>query len=123
VLDTCRELGVTLIAYQPLACGALTGKYLGRARPGGLRRFMPLFRRTRRQSIASVVALLREIGACHGTGPTQVAIRWLIENDSVLPIPGAKNGTQAIANAQALSLTLAPAEIDALTRATLAWRE
>jgi aryl-alcohol dehydrogenase-like predicted oxidoreductase len=26
VLDTCRELGVTLIAYQPLASGALTGK-------------------------------------------------------------------------------------------------
>ena len=27
VLDACRELGVTLIAYQPLASGALTGKY------------------------------------------------------------------------------------------------
>ena len=27
VLDTCRELGITLIAYQPLAGGALTGKY------------------------------------------------------------------------------------------------
>ena len=38
VLDTCRELGVTLIAYQPLASGALTGKYLAEARPRGLRR-------------------------------------------------------------------------------------
>lgn len=123
VLDTCYELGVTLIAYQPLASGALTGKYLAGARPRGLRRFMPLFRRTRRESVASVVALLREIGSIHGTGPTQVAIRWLIEDDSVLPIPGAKNGNQAVANAQALSFTLAPAEIDALTRATLAWRE
>ena len=27
VLDACRELGVTLIAYMPLASGALTGKY------------------------------------------------------------------------------------------------
>jgi aryl-alcohol dehydrogenase-like predicted oxidoreductase len=123
VLDTCHELGVTLIAYQPLASGALTGKYLAGARPQGLRRFMPLFRRNRRESVESVVCLLREIGTGHGTGPTQVAIRWLIENDSVLPIPGAKNGTQARANAQALSFSLAPDEVEALTRATLAWRD
>jgi Predicted oxidoreductases (related to aryl-alcohol dehydrogenases) len=70
-----------------------------------------------------VVALLREIGAHHGTGPTQVAIRWLIENDSVLPIPGAKNAAQAVANAQALSLSLSPDEVEALDRATMAWRE
>ena len=37
VLDACRELGVTLIAYQPLASGALTGKYLDGHRPRGLR--------------------------------------------------------------------------------------
>jgi len=35
VLDACRELGVTLIAYQPLASGALTGKYLTGPRPRG----------------------------------------------------------------------------------------
>ena len=122
VLDTCRELGVTLIAYQPLASGALSGKYLG-ARPRGLRRFMPEFRRSRRASVASVVAALREIGARYGMGPTQVAIRWLMENDSVLPIPGAKNGSQAAANAQALSLRLSPDEVEAVDRATLAWRE
>ena len=123
VLDTCRELGVTLIAYQPLASGALTGKYLAGNRPAGLRRFMPLFRRNRRESLASVVALLREIGDRHGTGPTQVAIRWLIENNSVLPIPGAKNATQAVANAQSLTFGLELDEIEVLTRATVAWRE
>ena len=41
VLDACRELGVTLIAYQPLASGALTGKYVSGPRPRGLRRFTP----------------------------------------------------------------------------------
>ncbi|HEX6385509.1 MAG TPA: aldo/keto reductase [Anaerolineae bacterium] len=44
VLDACRELGVTLIAYQPLASGALTGKYLTGAKPTGFRRFTPYFR-------------------------------------------------------------------------------
>ena len=40
VLDPCRELGATLIAYQPLASGALTGKYVTGFRPTGLRQFM-----------------------------------------------------------------------------------
>ena len=46
VLDACRELGVTLIAYMPLASGALTGKYSLRTRPRGLRRFTSIFRGT-----------------------------------------------------------------------------
>jgi aryl-alcohol dehydrogenase-like predicted oxidoreductase len=122
VLDACRELGVTLIAYQPLASGALTGKYLTGPRPRGLRRMMPNFRRSRRDSVAKVVELLREIGTTHGTGPTQVALRWLIENDSVLPIPGAKNESQARVNAEALTFSLSADEVDALAQATVAWR-
>jgi aryl-alcohol dehydrogenase-like predicted oxidoreductase len=122
VLDACRELGVTLMAYQPLASGALTGKYLEGPRPRGLRRMTPIFRRSRQQSIAKVVALLREIGRAHDTGPTQVALRWLIENDAVLPIPGAKNEAQATANAEALSFTLSSEEVDRLSQATMDWR-
>jgi aryl-alcohol dehydrogenase-like predicted oxidoreductase len=122
VLDTCRELGVTLIAYQPLASGALTGKYGTGARPTGLRRFMGSFRGRGLDAFAPVVALLREIGECYAKSPAQVALRWLIENERVLPIPGAKNGNQAADNAGALSFCLTPEEIDALNQATLAWR-
>jgi len=121
VLDACRELGVTLIAYQPLASGALTGKYLGAA-PTGLRRFMGHFRGKGPEALAPVVALLREIGGRYSKTPAQVALWWLIENETVLPIPGAKNGDQAVQNAGALTFRLTPAEIDALNQATTAWR-
>lgn len=122
VLDACLELGVMLIAYQPLASGALTGKYATGVRPTGLRRFMGIFRRQHLEAVASVVLLLREIGVRYGKSPAQVALRWLIENENVLPIPGAKNGKQAADNAGALSFHLTPAEIEALNQATLAWR-
>jgi aryl-alcohol dehydrogenase-like predicted oxidoreductase len=122
VLDACRELGVTLIAYQPLASGALTGKYTAGARPTGLRRFLPSFRRKGLAALEPVVNLLREIGERYGKSPAQVALRWLIENEQVLPIPGAKNGKQAADNAGALSFSLTPAEVDALDQATRAWR-
>ena len=68
------------------------------------------------------MALLREIGERYSKSPAQVALRWLIENESVLPIPGAKNGKQAAENAGALSFSLTPAEIKALSQATQAWR-
>jgi len=123
ILDACRELGVTLIAYQPLASGALTGKYSAdAAKPTGLRRFMGNFRGKGLAAVEPVVALLREIGERYSKTPAQVAIRWLIENEHVLPIPGAKNSKQAINNAGALSFCLTADEIEALNQATMAWR-
>jgi aryl-alcohol dehydrogenase-like predicted oxidoreductase len=122
VLDACRELNVTLIAYQPLASGALTGKYGGDARPSGLRRFHPTFRRAGLDALRPVVGLLGEIGEAYGKSPGQVALRWLLEQAGVLPIPGAKNAEQATHNAGALSFRLTSAEIEALDQATRRWR-
>ena len=122
VLDACRELNITLIAYQPLASGALTGKYLDGPRPRGLRRWQPTFRKSELAAQRPVVALLREIGGPHGKTPGQVALRWLMEQQGVVPIPGAKNAEQAIHNAGALSFSLTPGEISTLEQATRRWR-
>jgi aryl-alcohol dehydrogenase-like predicted oxidoreductase len=123
VLDACRELGITLIAYSPLAGGRLTGKYSAQHRPGGFfRRVLPQYNRRALEAIQPVIALLREIGARYSKTPSQVALRWLIENPSVLPIPGAKNGRQAMENAETLQFTLTADEVEALNQATLDWR-
>ena len=123
VLDTCRELGITLIAYQPLASGALTGKYLDGSRPAGIRRFREPFRGSKFHGLQPVVTLLKLIGDRYGKTPGQVALRWLLEQENVLPIPGAKNADQAVHNAGALSFALTPDEINYLNDATTAWRE
>jgi aryl-alcohol dehydrogenase-like predicted oxidoreductase len=123
VLDACRELDVTLIAYTPLAGGLLTGKYSAQHRPGGFfRRVLPRYRPKALDTIQPVIALLSEIGDRYSKTPSQVALRWLIENPAVLPIPGAKNGKQASDNANALAFSLTPEEVDDLKQATLAWR-
>src|SRR5512138_1635397 len=120
VLDACRELGITLIAYTPLAGGALTGKYLGTRRASGLRRFLPNFSRKAMDAVRPVIALLRQVGERYSKTPSQVALRWLVENPGVLPIPGAKNGKQASENAAALSFSLTRDEVEALSQATMA---
>jgi len=122
VLDACQELGITLVAYQPLAQGVLTGKYRPGDRPTGIRRFGRYYRRDGLQKVQPVVALLREIGERYSKTPAQVALRWIIQKESILPIPGAKNGRQAASNAEALSFTLVGAEMEALDQATTAWR-
>ncbi len=122
VLDTCRDLGITLIAYSPLGMGALTGKYTATQKAGGLRRFLPNFNKKAMNAVQPVVELLRQIGERYAKTPSQVALRWLIENPQVLPIPGAKNARQATENAGALTFSLTAEEIEALSQATRAWR-
>ena len=123
VLDACRELDITLIAYSPLAMGALTGKYSARTKASGLRRMLPNFNKKAMEAVQPVVKLLGQIGERYGKSASQVALRWLIENKDVLPIPGAKNSKQAAENVGALSFTLTPDEVDALSHATLAWQQ
>jgi len=112
LLKLCRELGVTLIAYSPLAKGMLTGKYTPQTRPPGIRSYV--FRRARLGKIQPLIQLMREIGKAHdGKSPAQVALNWVIGKGAV-PIPGAKNAKQAQENAAALGWRLAEAEIAAL---------
>ena len=112
LLRACRDLGVTLLAYSPLAMGRLTGKYGVANPPPGKRNFsaFPM------AEIEPVVAELRRIGAAHGgKSPAQVALNWVMCKGAV-PIPGAKNAAQAEQNAGALGWGLLPDEVAALDR-------
>ena len=87
-----------------------------------MRRFLGGFRGKGIEAVQPVIEVLREIGGHYSMSPSQVALRWLIEKENVLPIPGAKNSSQAAENVGALSFSLTSAEIEALDNATLAWR-
>jgi aryl-alcohol dehydrogenase-like predicted oxidoreductase len=117
LLAACRRLGITLVAYSPLAQGLLTGKYSPAHPPPG-----PRARLVGRQlsAVPPVVAGLRAIGAAHG-GKTcaQVALNWLVSKGAV-PIPGAKTAWQAVENAGALGWRLTDAEIRQLDQVS-AW--
>ncbi|NOX62442.1 MAG: aldo/keto reductase [Chloroflexi bacterium] len=115
LLDYCREQGVTLIAYSPLAQGLLTGKYSPQSRPPGLRRLR--FRRNMLERVQPLIALMREIGEGHGgKTPAQVALNWVICKGAI-PIPGAKNAHQAEQNAGAMGWRLSSEEVAALDKA------
>lgn len=83
---------------------------------------LPSFRRSNLDALPPVIHRLTEIGKRHDASPSQVALRWLIQHGAV-PIPRAMNAEQARANAGALDILLAAAEMDTLDDASRArWR-
>jgi len=115
VLERCKETGVRLIAYSPLAQGILTGKFSVETPPPGVRgrKYGAILK-----ELPALINLMTEIGKGHGDKtPGQVALNWIICKGG-LPIPGAKTGKQAEQNNGAIGWRLSPEEVKALDTAS-----
>jgi aryl-alcohol dehydrogenase-like predicted oxidoreductase len=117
MLATCRELGVTFVAYSPLGRAILTGtvKSEDAFAPGDFRRSNPRFQgEALRQNLRLVEGLARFAGR-HGATHGQIALAWLLcKHPDVVPIPGTKRPRYVIENAAAAAIRLSPEEIAAL---------
>lgn len=123
IFDTARQLGVTILAYSPLAQGLLTGKYTtdGSVKPSGARWLDPRFSKEGLEKIAPVISLLRQLGEKHDRTPAQVALNWLIAGGNVVAIAGAKTAAQVQQNAGALGWKLNDLEISQLEQVSRPW--
>jgi aryl-alcohol dehydrogenase-like predicted oxidoreductase len=119
--ERARQLGVTILAYSPLAQGLLAGKYTPETVPSlqGARRLDPRFSPQGLKKLAPLISALQQIGEKYDRTPAQVALNWLISQGNVIPIPGAKNADQAKQNAGALGWSLSPEEVDSLGEISL----
>lgn len=113
ILETARQLGVTILAYSPLAQGLLTGKYTPEnvSELQGARRIDPRFSSQGLKKLAPLLAEIEKIAEKYEKTPAQVSLNWLISQGNVIPIPGAKNAKQAIQNAGALGWSMSPEEV------------
>jgi aryl-alcohol dehydrogenase-like predicted oxidoreductase len=117
ILETARELGITIIAYTPLASGLLTGKY--HKNPELLEK-KSFFWRARLKSglekSRTLVAALEEIGNSYRATAAQVALNWIInsQGDTVVTIPGVTRVSQAVESAGAMKFRLTADEISRL---------
>jgi len=116
-LETAKELGVTIIAYTPLASGLLTGKY--HKNPELLQKKSFLWRSRLQNGVEksrSLVKALEEIGSQYNATAAQVALNWVINShgETVVTIPGATKVRQAEESAGAMKFKLSEAEMDRL---------
>ena len=101
VLDACRQMDVALIAYRPLAGGAVgAGSRKGKGP-------------------AALAEALHDVAAAHDASTLQVALAWLLKRDDhVIAIPGATKPDHVRQNSRALTLELRDEEFAAIDRAS-----
>jgi aryl-alcohol dehydrogenase-like predicted oxidoreductase len=113
LLDYCKENGIRVISYSPLAQGLLSGKYSVEFPPPGIRSRRHM---NKLKILEPLLECMKQVGISNGNrSPSQVALNWLVCKGT-LPIPGAKNLDQLKQNVESIGWRLskdAIAELDA----------
>lgn len=101
MMPLCREQGIGIMPYSPLAIGLLTGHYRrgqeppvgtvwSKAEGRGLSAHKYNFAEAMTERVDGIVQALVDIGQAHDKTPVQVALAWLLDHPEVTaPIVGA----------------------------------
>jgi aryl-alcohol dehydrogenase-like predicted oxidoreductase len=112
VLEACRELGVTFVAFSPVGRGFLAGGVSDPAAlpDGDLRKAMPRFQG---EALAANLKLLdgfKALASEAGCTPAQLCLAWLLrKGPDIVPIPGTANPDHMLENARAAEIRLSDA--------------
>lgn len=113
LLPYCREYGIGVIAYAPLARGLLTGKFTEASRHRDLRAKDPRFTGGAFGQNLAIVHRLKAVARRLNCTMAQLALRWVIQQDGVTSaIAGAKRPSQVVENAGAADVRIPPAILD-----------
>jgi aryl-alcohol dehydrogenase-like predicted oxidoreductase len=120
VLPTCRELGMSLVAYSPLGRGFLTGSL---QKPEDLpandfRRHTPRFQGEHFERNRRLVERAEEIAREKSCTPAQLALAWLLaRGEDVIPIPGTRRRARLEENLRALEIELSADDVERINEA------
>lgn len=117
LLQWAQDHGRIVVAFSPLAQGAVSGKYGPDRQPQGVRRTNSLFSEGALTAAAPVVEVLREIAAGRSATPSQIALAYLLAHPRVVAIPGANSVAQLESNVAAADIELGADELLAIRRA------
>jgi aryl-alcohol dehydrogenase-like predicted oxidoreductase len=119
VLESAKELGVSIIAYSPLKQGILTGRFHdnsgGAQKSAGYRKYSSAFKPKGLEQTRPLINLLKEIAEKHNVVPAQIALAWVISDQTVVAIPGASSSAQALLNAASMEIKLTSEETQHLS--------
>ena len=118
VLAAAEELGVSLIAYSPLAKGLLSGRFHrdpALLATQGLRRRLMMPQDLKRS--APLIDALSSVASAHGVSEAQIALAWVLQRHGarMFAAVGATRPAQASAAAGAMAVRLGADELGLLT--------
>jgi aryl-alcohol dehydrogenase-like predicted oxidoreductase len=119
-IPTCRELGISFVAYSPLGRGFLTGQIqkLADLQENDRRRDHPRFQEGNFAHNLDLVHAIETIAREKRCTPSQLVLAWLLaQGHDIVPIPGTKRKTRLDENLGALDVTLEPQDVQRITAA------
>ncbi|TSD83422.1 aldo/keto reductase [Mycobacterium sp. KBS0706] len=117
VIEACRELGTTFVAYSPLGRAFLAGAVTDTSALAAddFRRVNPRFADGALAQNTRLVEALSDLAFDLGAKPAQVALAWLLaKHDNVVPIPGTKRRAYLAENAAAAAIRLTAEQVSSL---------
>jgi aryl-alcohol dehydrogenase-like predicted oxidoreductase len=116
ILPTCRELGITLVPYSPLARGLVTNTLQkDQLADNDFRRTLPRLSDEHwenNQQLAEAFAAYAKEKDCT---PAQLALAWVLaQGEDLIPIPGTKKQKYLRENAGAVDVELTKADLLAI---------
>jgi aryl-alcohol dehydrogenase-like predicted oxidoreductase len=114
VLDTIRELGISLVAYSPLARGLVTAtvKDANQLEKDDYRRVIPRFKEEHWQNNTNLVNEFSTLAKAKNCSPSQLALAWVLaQGEDIIPIPGTKQRRYLVENAGAVDIRLSETEL------------
>jgi aryl-alcohol dehydrogenase-like predicted oxidoreductase len=109
ILNTCRELGISLVPYSPLARGIITATLDGNnsLTKDDWRRSVPRFGEAHWENNQKLVKEFAAIAKEKNCTPAQLALAWVLaQGEDIIPIPGTKKRKYLEENAKAVDVIL-----------------
>ncbi|MBR0062195.1 MAG: aldo/keto reductase [Selenomonadaceae bacterium] len=110
-----EELGITFVAFSPLANGLLSGAYTKAenfSESGDYRNMMPQFTASGIEKAKDLLALLQKLAAEKNSTPAQISLAWMISKKPyIVPIPGSRKLSRLKENFGTGEIFLSPNEI------------
>ncbi|KAL4987435.1 NADP-dependent oxidoreductase domain-containing protein [Aspergillus falconensis] len=120
LLETCRELGVAIVAYSPVGRGLLTGRHATRESitKDFFLSIMPRFSEENFPAIQKLYQAIKAVAERKGVTPTQATLAWLLAREPlVIPIPGTRSIKYLEENTASAQIHLTDQENQRITEA------
>ena len=111
VLQACKEIGATFVAFSPVARGFLCGALqdVSTFEPKDIRKSMPRFAAENYVANQKLLPPYKALAQEAGCTPAQLALAWLLHKaPNILPIPGTTSVEHLQEDLAAASIALSP---------------
>ena len=119
IFQACEELGVTYVAFSPLANGFLSGAYNDKTQfePGAdFRGNMPQYKGEGYQKGKALLDIIEALAAEKNVTTAQISLAWILSRKPyIIPIPGSRKTARLKENLEAANVVLTKEESDSIT--------